>query len=943
MKDTIKYLILILIYLACGVELQAQNYTFRNVVMSDGLSGLLVNAIYKDSEGFVWLGTDNCLDRFDGVKVRHFEFRGIDSGRKKRVNSITETANKQLWVGNGIGLWRLNRPNSQLERIVPEKIDFAVNTLLADGDILYIGTEKGLFIHKDGQLLQVLTDRNMLAACNRIMDICLNEDKTVLWLATVQGLFSYSLKDGEIDSWHFQENVPEADYFRCLTRIGETLYLGTMSQGVVRFDIKKESFSHAVSLGCDVISDISSDGKGTVYIATDGNGVHFLSHKDQQVTRRFYHDVNDKEGIRSNSVYSLLVDDRGAVWVGHFQAGLDYSLYQNGLFRTYAYPPLFNSANLSIRSFVNKGQEKVIGSRDGLFYINEATGIVKSFVKPVLTSDLILTICFYQGEYYIGTYGGGMMVLNPETLSLKYFAQGDTELFQKGHIFCVKPDAKGNLWIGTSQGLFSYNGQTKQIKSFTSANSQLPEGNVYEVSFDSTGKGWIATETGMCIYDPASQSLRSNVFPEGFVNKDKVRTIYEDAEHNLYFIREKGSLFTSTLTMDRFQNRSIFSTLPDNSLMSVREDNQGWLWVACNDGLLRIKEEGEEYDAFTFNDGVPGPTFTNGDAYKDEKGLLWFGNTKGLIYVDPKRVDEVRGKVRPIVFTDILANGVPFTSSSLKYNQNNLTFCFTDFAYGLPSALLYEYRLEGVDKDWKLLAAQNEVSYYGLSSGTYTFRVRLPGNEQSEASCQVTVCPMIPWWGWGLSVLLIVGIIAFIRYYVWKRMRRLLISSASPVVVSSAEEEIQQREQSLEQHPEVISEQQPSVVEEKYKTNRLTEEECKELHKKLVAYVEKEKPYINPDLKMGDLASALDTSSHSLSYLLNQYLNQSYYDFINEYRVTQFKKMVADSQYSRYTLTALAELCGFSSRASFFRSFKKSTGVTPNEYIRSIGGTAKEE
>ncbi len=174
------------------------------------------------------------------------------------------------------------------------------------------------------------------------------------------------------------------------------------------------------------------------------------------------------------------------------------------------------------------------------------------------------------------------------------------------------------------------------------------------------------------------------------------------------------------------------------------------MWVGCNDGLLRIKKEGEEYDAFTFNDGVPGPTFTNGAAYKDDKGILWFGNTKGLIYVDPKRVDEVRGKARPIVFTDILANGVSFTGSSLKYNQNNLTFCFTDFAYGLPSALLYEYQLEGVDKDWKLLAAQNEVSYYGLPSGTYTFRVRLPGNEHSEATCQVTVLPMIPWWGWAL-------------------------------------------------------------------------------------------------------------------------------------------------------------------------------------------------
>ena len=101
--------------------------------------------------------------------------------------------------------------------------------------------------------------------------------------------------------------------------------------------------------------------------------------------------------------------------------------------------------------------------------------------------------------------------------------------FSKRTYLLCETDTKGNLWIGTSQGLFNYNGQTKQIKHFTSANSQLLEGNVYEVSFDSTGKGWIATETGMCIYDPASQNLRSNVFPEGFVNKDKVRTIYEDS------------------------------------------------------------------------------------------------------------------------------------------------------------------------------------------------------------------------------------------------------------------------------------------------------------------------------------------------------------------------------------------------------------------------------
>ena len=308
-KSTLKYNIPFFIFLCWHMLLSAQPYTFRNVVMADGLSGLLVNTIYKDSEGFVWLGTDNCLDRFDGVKVKHFEFRGVEEVRKKRVSAIVETSDKQLWVGNGIGLWRLNRTKNELERIVPEKIDCSVNALLCNDEALYMGTDRGLFVQTGGKLTQVLVDKNMLAACNRILDMCLDGEKKQLWLATVQGLFAYSLSDGHISSWHFRENVSEADYFRCITRIGDTLYLGTMSQGVIRFDIKQSTFSHTTDLGCNVISDISSDGKELIYVATDGNGVHFLSHKDQRVVKSFCHDVRDKDGIRSNSIYSLLVDD----------------------------------------------------------------------------------------------------------------------------------------------------------------------------------------------------------------------------------------------------------------------------------------------------------------------------------------------------------------------------------------------------------------------------------------------------------------------------------------------------------------------------------------------------------------------------------------------------------------------------------------------------------
>ena len=123
----------------------------------------------------------------------------------------------------------------------------------------------------------------------------------------------------------------------------------------------------------------------------------------------------------------------------------------------------------------------------------------------------------------------------------------------------------------------------------------------------------------------------------------------------------------------------------------------------------------------------------------------------------------------------------------------------------------------------------------------------------------------------------------------------------------------------------------------KYKTNKVSTEECKRLLDQLERLMNKEKPYKNPDLKIADLATAIGTTAHALSYVFNQYLQRSYYDYVNDYRIAEFKRLVRMDEYARYTLSALAELCGFSSRASFFRYFKKATGITPNEYIRQIG------
>ena len=544
---------------------------------------------------------------------------------------------------------------------------------------------------------------------------------------------------------------------------------------------------------------------------------------------------------------------------------------------------------------------------------------------------MIFSCLYYQNEYYIGTYGGGMYVFNPVTLTLRDFAPDEGMPFSKGHIFCIKQDNESNLWIGTSLGIFCYkNG--RQIAHYTSANSKLPEGNVYEIYFDSTHKGWICTENGMCIWDPSVRTLKTDVFPEGFIHKEKVRVIYEDSDHDLFFFPDKGSLFISDLSMTTFRRLQPGTPLDGNDGMFVVEDREKWLWLGTNNGLFRYDKK-DCFIPYNFVDGIPSSIFTLCPPVRDENGI-WFGNSKGLLYLDAVRMNQKKSIPYPVAITDVCVNGKSVVQSvvrdggkseiSLESSQKNVTFYFSDFSYTAPAFMSYEYQLEGEDAGWIAVTGRSDMTYYDLPSGTYTFKVRRTGNPESETQMTVKIASSISIWS-----------IVFIVIAV--------VTGGIAILLSKKKEGEDEREEPMPGPAKVIEKEiQPVeetnvVAEEKYKTNKISVEECKRLADKLEIVMHKEKPYTNPNLKIADLAASIGTSSHTLSYLFNQYLNRNYYDYINDYRIAEFKRLVEKDEYAKYTLSALAELCGFSSRASFFRYFKKATNITPNEYIRSIG------
>ncbi|MGN0036052.1 MAG: two-component regulator propeller domain-containing protein [Bacteroidaceae bacterium] len=930
MNRHVRHILFLLLLLWGGRPAWADEQPMHGLTEADGLSDLLVNAIYKDSLGYVWFGTGISLDRFDGIHIKSYPLTGSDE-KRKRVNAMAETEAGLLWMGNGKGLWRLQRQHDLLEQVLPSDIDSPVHALLPGaGGTLYVGSEKGLFVYRDGLVEQVLLDKNILSPANAVRGLTFGPTADELWIATMGGLFSFRPADKRLRAYHNQVSADtHACEFTGLARIGQCIYLATMGQGVFEFDIPSSRFSQLSAVDSRLISSLSTDGRNLLYVGTDGDGVHFVDVARRKVVRSLRHKVDGGGALRSNSVYSLLVDRDGLVWVGFYQHGVDYTLYQNNRFEIYTFPPHFDSNNLPIRALSIRGGERLIGSRNGFYYIDESARRFCSFHMPQIRSNMVFCICPYQGRYYVGTYGGGLYVFDPQDMSLRDFDAQTEYPFVRGHIFCLRTDRQGLLWMGTSQGVYAYRGDRLRHH-FSSANSKLPEGNVYEIFFDSTGKGWICTENGLCLWNPSTGDLRTDVFPEGFIHREKIRVVYEDSRHRLYFFPDKGPLFVSDLSMSRFHRLQPGTPLEGRDGLFLMEDADHQMWIGTNGGLFRHDLD-RSFVPYGFIDGIPSPVFTLCPPVCDEQGDLWFGNTKGLLRLKAGHLHLPHPHAYETKVTEVCINGKygvslhPGREKHLRLldSQNNLTFRFSDFTYSDPTYLAYEYRLDGEDDDWLTLNGRSEATYYGLSSGRYTFRVRRMGQPDTEATLSLSIArPLYHWFLGAALIAMLLG--GGWRFYVRiKRMRRSM----------PAADEDPKPENAPADKPEAGK---PAAHAEKYRTVSISPEACKRLAKQLDDLMRREKPYIHPELKIADLAARLGVSAHTLSYLFNQHLQRSYYDYVNDYRIEEFKRLVATEDPGRYTLSALAEQCGFSSRASFFRYFKKATGITPNEYISHL-------
>ena len=885
------------------VHTGAKGQHFTSITNTDGLSDLLVNEIYKDAKGYVWFGTSSSLDRFDGNAVKSYTFPG-DNMLTKRVATITGSEDGVIYAGNRQGLYKVTPGSNVPEPVLDNVINFPVNTLAYDpSGILYIGTGHGLYVYdiaKDTSR-RILLQSDILSKENEITALTV-ADAGKLWVATASSLYHVSLADGSNTSYRFP--FPSS-YCTRMLQVDNKIYIATLGSGLTCFDSDSHTFDDIIHVGNDLVSDISLRGD-TLYIATDGEGLFTFD--------------NDKvmpigSPLRSKSIYSLLVDEAGLIWVGYYQGGVDYTPYIGNIFSKYPIPDTDADEAVTVRALLIDGMVKLIGTREGLFYVDEQTGKHIHFKSPEIGSNIIFSIAKWHGRYYIGTYGGGLYELDPSTHRVQKSTIAPSGLDNRT-IFVLKTDHNGDLWAGTSAGLYKFhNGHTD--KHYTSVSSQLPAGNVYEIFFDSRNRGWVCTESGMALI--TDDIVRSDNFPQGFINNDKIRCVYEDSDNTLYFLPDRGDIFTSNIDLTEFGKCSPCGNRSGMTTFAI-EDRDGYMWFGTDRGLVRYDRDGHTH-LFNRADGLPDPVFTLCPPAAEPDGDLWFGNNSGLVKLSYSDLDADR--LYPMfAVTDIEANGRncfdrvdsdgPTPKICLTKNENDINFRFSNFRYTLTGDMAVEYKLEGYDTDWKVLQGNAMLSYYDLRPGLYNLLLRTPGSTVEQILMTVKIDDEINW-------LIIALLIIVLATSVWAGHLYFKHRHKSEELIRHQEEAkaaIEKKKQNL------------------YKTTRLTDDDCRGIEQRLGKIMKEQKPYTNPDLKIQALADLAGVTAHDMSYFFNQYLQKSYYDYVNEFRVEEFKRIAENTDVSKYTLTALSQMCGFSSRASFFRHFKAVTGITPAEFLK---------
>ena len=780
-------------FVALGAQ---ESYRIKYLSSTQGLSNNSVRAIFQDSRGFMWFGTYDGLNRYDGYEFKILRNRINDSTSLPHnyISAINEGNDGNLWIGMGQGAVTYNPITNT---VIPlyylpykakqkERIAVYVNGIEKDAaGNMFLGTSgAGLIVKlKDEAVAIQVPLRNTdgsVSAFSTVQAMYIDRQKHIWVFVSGSGLHQYNYKTRQLDIRDTSiKNLLLVN--KILMDDHENLWLGT-STGLYKYSVSQKSIlSHYTAdngkLSANYISALTADAEGKLWIGTDGGGIDVLDTRTGQVSNI---DRDRQAGIISaKTILTIFIDKESRKWVGTNKGGINVFDISGTPFNTVRSGPFYPglSNNFITSFFEDPAGSLWIGTDGGGVNVwNSRRDQFTVYQTPFLSNNIISSITQdAEQNIWIATFGGGVNRL-AKSGNIKKYRLINTNGYENKIAIHVYVDSDNNLWATTYENghLYLFN---KVLDQFEAFDQNL--GDLMSIKEDRNSTLWSGNASQLVKIDRVNKKHR---FYE--IGKT-VRSIYEDSKGNFWVGAEGGGLILFDRKAGKIAARySEEEGLSSNTVMNILEDNSGYLWISTSNGLNRFDPKTKKINRFYETDGLQNNQFSYRAALKLQSGELAFGGNNGFNIFDPSKV-SVRTYFPGVVISSLRVNNKNLSGDSdyktnssgdivgltVPFNEAILSIQFAALEYSAPNKIRYAYYLEGWDKDWSLSGNSRSVTYNNIREGAYKLRIKSTNAEgiwnTQETIVKIRVLPpwYRTWWAYTLYLLSIGSLIVlYLRY-----------------------------------------------------------------------------------------------------------------------------------------------------------------------------------
>jgi ligand-binding sensor domain-containing protein len=834
--------IYIISYFLCPVS--GQDKTIRFQTICEGLSNNHVKTILMDSRGFMWFGTNDGLNKFNGLDFDFYENNPSDSTSLSHnsINIIKEDRLSRIWVGTANGLVIYNRDKDNFERIqefAHRDILYVTSIFFDENDVAWIGTSgNGIYLYdyKAGKLTQFShsNHHNGSLASNFIVDIV--SDGQNIWIGTRNGLNLFNKNDSTFLKFAHDPDNPNSLSNNIISSLAvdrsNAIWIGTFGGGLNQLTLNNKhqyEFQRFHKLEADKgiknnILALCPDYYGNIWIGIENGGLSYLDRSSGNIVNYKSEDGNHNSLI-SNSIWSIYEDKNQILWIGTYNKGVNIIDKHYEKFNIFQKNPLSNHALIhnSIKAFSE--------DKSGLLWIaTDGAGVccfnpkTRKFIqvtdnKYLSSLAAISILADSRQNVWVGTWGGGVERLSLSGQKVKNYRM-ESGFGPGNNVMSLYEDKSGVVWAGSyGKGLYKYNplrDEFEQVIDTTGKTQLRGTSFIGTILEDSHNNLWVGTLYGLVKINRSNDNgylfseFGYTVHP-GSISSFRITTLFEDSQGVLWVGTDDG---LNRLCNDgkSFKVYQKAEGLPSNYIKGILEDAEGSLWISTNKGLTRFRPDLDTFYYFTKDDGLASNEFNNNACIMASSGEFFFGTTNGINSFFPDSV-TFNNYLPPVYITNFEIMNYPGMKKAkkvyynhnvtvnqtvtLSHEKNSFKIDFVALNYTRPEKNRYKYKLEGFDKEWNGPTAGRSATYTNLSAGSYTFFVIGSNNDglwnQSPAMIDITILPSI--WKTNLAYVLYTLIIIAVSF----GFIRLWLIKASQEQVLKLEKGHREKEEALNQ------------------------------------------------------------------------------------------------------------------------------------------------